>query len=130
MKNQHYKRTRFFGLLTAILVLTFGLSSPGAYALNGFGDGLDKQRDTVEAMFDARTGRDTRSQGSAWTEAMVFAVGVNKNMGHIPEYADYVCNVLADNGLGGKGIYVEIVDIDRLFEARGGWKALHRVQCK
>jgi hypothetical protein len=130
MINQRNKQTTFFGLLAAVLVLTFGLSSPGAYALNGFGDGLDKKRDNVEAMFDRRTGRDPRAQGSAWPEAMVFAVGVDKNMGHIPEYADYVCNVLADHELGGKGITVEIVDIDRLFEARGGWKALAKVQCK
>jgi hypothetical protein len=129
MKKQNSKRAAHFGLSGALLVLVTALSIPAAYALNGFGDGLDKERDTVEAMFK-RIGGDPRAKGSTWPEAGVFAVGVEKNMGHVNEYADYVCNVLADYGLGGKGIYVEIVDIDRLFEARGGWKALTRIQCK
>ena len=129
MKNQHTDRKTFFGLLAAVLVVALGFSSPEAYALNGFGDGLDKQRDTVESMFK-REGGDGRAQGSTWPESRVFAVGVKKDMGYIDEYAEYVCNVLKDNGLGGKEVYVEIVDIDRLFEARGGWKALQRLQCK
>ena len=129
MNNQHSNRATSFGLLGAIAVLAFAFSSLSAYAVNGFGDGLDKQRDTVEAMFK-REGGDGRAQGSTWPEARVFAVGVKKDMGYISQYAEYVCNVLKDNGLGGKEVYVEIVDIDRLFEARGGWKSLHRTQCK
>ena len=129
MKNQHSNRAIFFGLPGAILLLALTIVGADAYAVNGFGDGLDAQRDTVENMFK-REGGDGRAQGSTWPEARVFAVGVKKDMGYINEYADYVCNVLKDNGLGGKEVYVEIVDIDRLFEARGGWKALQRTQCK
>ena len=129
MKNQHYKQTTFLGLSGAILLLALTIVGADAYALNGFGDGLDKERDTVENMFK-REGGDGRAQGSTWPEAHVFAVGVKKDMGFIDEYADYVCNVLRDNGLGGKEVYVEIVDIDRLYEARGGWKALTKIQCK
>ena len=129
MKNQYAKQTTFLGLSGAILILALTIVGADAYAVNGFGDGLDKQRDTVEAMFK-REGGDGRAQGSTWPEARVFAVGVKKDMGYISEYAEYVCNVLKDNGLGGKEVYVEIVDIDRLYQARGGWKSLQRTQCK
>ena len=113
--------------LQIFIALAIAVSFSSAYAQ--FGDGLDDKRQAVEAMFK-RAGGDGRAQGSAWPEARVFAVGVKKDMGYIDEYAEYVCNVLKDNGLGGKDVYVEIVDIDRLYEARGGWKALKKLQCK
>lgn len=58
----------------------------------------------------------------------MFKVGVLDNGTERDGYADYVCSVLVERGLRGKGISVQVIDIAKLVRTNK-WVKLGEAHC-
>ena len=67
------------------------------------------------------------AKDAIWTSETMFKVGVVDNNSDRYLYAQYVCGVLADNGI--KGVSVQIIDIVKLVRT-DKWVKLGENHCK
>lgn len=67
------------------------------------------------------------AKDALWTSPTMFKVGVIDNKSDRDLYAQYVCGVMADNGI--KGVSVQIVDIVQLVR-KDKWVTLGEGRCK
>lgn len=64
-----------------------------------------------------------------WTSQSMFKVGVIDDGTRRDGYAEYVCQVIADYGLSGRGISVKVVDIQKLVRMNK-WVDLGEARCR
>lgn len=67
------------------------------------------------------------AKDALWTSATMFKVGVLDNGSDRDLYAQYVCGVMADNGI--KGVSVQVIDIVQLVR-KDKWVKLGESRCK
>lgn len=96
-------------------------------ALPAFSQADSQQREAVQKYF--KGGHEKTAKDSTWTSDRMFKVGVIDDGTSRDLYASYVCGVLvADFGLRGRGISVQIIDIVKLVRT-DKWVKLGESRC-
>ncbi len=70
-----------------------------------------------------------KAKDALWTSQSMFKVGVIDDGTRRDGYAGYVCEVIADHGLSGRGISVQVIDIQKLVRTNK-WVALGEARCR
>jgi len=83
----------------------------------------------TQVMKYFKSGKEPKVKDAIWTSDHIFKVGVLDDGSRRDGYADYVCQVLYDYGLSGKGVWVQVIDISKLSRA-GKWVKLGEAHCK
>lgn len=76
-----------------------------------------------------RSKEEPTAKDALWTAPEVFKVGVPNDGGNRNGYADYVCQILYEEGFKGKRVYVQIIDIAKL-QQQGEWEKLGEAHCQ
>lgn len=82
--------------------------------------------DAVQRHF--KSGQEKTAKDAMWTAKSIFKVGVVPNGASRNGYAEYVCEVMYENGFKGKGVWVHVVDIVALTRT-GKWNKLGEARC-
>jgi len=128
MRTANNIRSIWAPVFSIAIALIFTAGVVEARPNSSFGDGLDKKRDAIQALFAAK-GEDPTAKGATWSQADIFLVGIEKGSAPVKDFADYVCQVVIDYGLSGKDITVQIVDIKELFNTAGGFVFMASKKC-
>ncbi len=73
-------------------------------------------------------GSEKTAKDALWTSKTIFKVGVIPNGSNRDGYAQYVCEVMYENGFKGKGIWVQVIDVVVLTRT-GKWNKLGEARC-
>lgn len=87
----------------------------------------DDNRSKVKDIF--KSDSEKTAKDAIWTADNIFKVGVVDDGENRDGYANYVCQILYDNGFSGKKIWVQIVDIAKLSKNKK-WVKLGEARCK
>ncbi|MBI1308637.1 MAG: hypothetical protein GC129_02105 [Proteobacteria bacterium] len=68
------------------------------------------------------------AKDAIWTSPSIFKVAVLNNRTNRDGYAQYVCEVLDEEGFKGKGVWVQVVDIASVVKG-GQWTKLGEAHC-
>ncbi|MDZ5457881.1 hypothetical protein [Azohydromonas lata] len=69
------------------------------------------------------------AKDALWTSPSMFRVGVIDNGSSRDGYASYVCEVVTEQGLAGRGISVQVIDVQKLVRTNK-WVALGEARCR
>lgn len=84
------------------------------------------QHKKVQDIF--RSKKEPTAKDALWTAQEIFKVGVIDDGTLRDGYAQYVCEVLYNEGFKGKHVYVQIIDIVKL-QGKGAWEKIGEAQC-
>lgn len=88
---------------------------------------LSPAQEAVLRQFKSKA--EPTAKDAIWTSATMFKVGVLDNGKARDGYALYVCEAMAERGLSGRGMSVQIIDIIKL-SATGKWVKLGEAHCR
>ena len=91
------------------------------------GNNTPARREVVQKYF--KSGKEPKVKDALWTTDNLFKVGVFDDGTSRDGYANYVCNVLYENGFEGSKIGVQVIDIGKLVKD-GDWVKLGEARCK
>lgn len=91
-----------------------------------FAQATPSQQASVKQYF--LSGSEPTIKDATWTSPHMFKVGVLNNGTKRDGFADYVCSVLNDRGLRGRGISVQVIDIATLVRT-DKWVKLGESRC-
>jgi len=114
-------RLHLFGKVTA--GITFALVAITAQAEKSYSPAHDAVQQQFKNSKIEKTAKD-----ALWTSRSIFKVGVINNGRSRDGYADYVCEVLYENGFKGDKIWVQIIDIVKL-SRNGKWEKMGEAHC-
>lgn len=86
----------------------------------------DPVRDNLVAIFQGP--EEPAAKDAIWTSLDMFKVAVIDDGTDRSGYADYVCSVLTEHGVGGPSVRVQIIDVVKLNKT-GAWKKLGEARC-
>ena len=108
--------------LKIILVAFVFIGSVSAYA-----EIYSPQHEKAKKLFQSN--EEKTAKDAIWTARDIFKVAVINDGTSRNGYANYVCEVLYENGFKGKNVWVQIIDIVKLTND-GKWVKLGEAQCK
>jgi len=91
-----------------IIALALMLTTPALIHAKSFGPQYDK----IVSFFQGET--EPSAMDAMWDSESIFKVGVIDDGKNQDNYANYVCEILHNEGFRGKGIEVTIIDIEKL----------------
>lgn len=109
----------------ALSALALALAGPAA--LQAQGVSLSPAQEAVLRQF--KSPAEKTAKDALWTSPSMFKVGVLDNGSSRDGYASYVCEVVAERGLAGRGISVQVIDIQKLVRTNK-WVALGEARCR
>lgn len=77
----------------------------------------------------AEVKREPKVKDALWTSSTILKVGVINDGSNRAGYADYICQLVAEGGMAGKGVWVQIVDIVKL-SRDGQWVKIGESNCR
>lgn len=107
-----------FLVVTLMQVAAIGTSFAASYG---------PQNDKVVRIFQGSD--EPTAKDAVWTAKDIFKVGVIDDGSRRDGYAKYVCEVLNEEGFGGKGVWVQIIDIIKLTRS-DKWVKLGEAHCR
>ncbi|RYD50554.1 MAG: hypothetical protein EOP52_13865 [Sphingobacteriales bacterium] len=75
-----------------------------------------------------QSGKEPLAKDAIWTSPTIFKVAVFENGSNRNGYANYVCEVLAEQGFKGKRVWVQILDMGAVLR-KEKWKKLGEAHC-
>lgn len=106
-----------------VVAILFQLTVVSTSLAESFGP----QHDKVVSIF--KSNDEPTAKDAVWTTINTFKVGVINDGSNRSGYAQYVCEVLNDEGFKGKGVWVQVIDIVKLNKS-GKWVKLGETHCR
>lgn len=110
------KKCIFFSV-TLLSIISFGAIASETYS---------PKHEKVKKLFQGQS--EPTAKDAVWTANNIFKVGVIDNGSRRDGYAQYVCEVLYDEGFKDKKVWVQIIDIVKLTR-NGKWEKLGEAHC-
>ncbi|MBU1054124.1 MAG: hypothetical protein KKC46_09880 [Proteobacteria bacterium] len=91
-----------------------------------YSDEYSSQHQKVVKLFESD--EEPTTKDALWTASNIFKVGVFNDGTNRNGYAQYVCQVLYNEGFKDKKVWVQVIDIGKL-NSTGKWIKLGEAQC-
>ena len=85
------------------------------------------RHDKVANIFKSKA--EPTAKDAVWTDPKIFKVGVIDNGSNRNGYAEYVCEVLMDEGFRGEKVWVQVIDIAKLINTKK-WVTIGEAHCR
>lgn len=108
---------------TIVTLTIIFLFLPALSYSESFGPNYDK----VVKLFQSNA--EPTAKDAVWTQKDIFKVGVIDDGTNRNGYAQYVCEVLYDEGFKGRQVWVQVIDIIKLNNS-GKWVKLGEARCR
>lgn len=92
-----------------------------------FAQSFGAKHDKAVKIFQGN--QEPTAKDAVWTQRDIFKVGVINDGTSRNGYAQYVCEVLYDEGFKGQGVWVQVIDIVKLNNS-GKWVKLGEARCQ
>ena len=106
------------------IIAAFALAAASTYSMAVT---LTAAQQSVLSQFKSPS--EKLAKDALWTSPTMFKVGVIDSGTSRDGYAQYVCGVIGENGLSGRGVMVQIIDIRKLVST-DKWVKLGESRCK
>lgn len=108
-----------------LLIITLALmfATPALIHAKSFGPKYDK----IVSFFQGET--EPNALDAMWDTESIFKVGAIDDGKSQDNYANYVCEILYNEGFRGQGVKVTIIDIEKL-AYKQKWVALGKASCE
>lgn len=106
-----------------MIILALTLTTPALIHAESFGPQYDK----IVSFFQGET--EPMALDATWETETLFKVGVIDDGKNQDKYANYACQILYNEGFRGKGIEVNIIDLEKLAYKKK-WVTLGQANCE
>ncbi|APG24069.1 hypothetical protein [Syntrophotalea acetylenica] len=89
----------------------------------------DQKQQRQEVLRYLKSGQEPQVKDAMWATDFLLKIGVFDNGSQRDGFADYVCLVLAEHGMSGQSIRIEIIDYGSVVRGEN-WKVLGGAECK